>query len=228
MLTAPDTMQSGPPRCGRGRRSFFLLAGLFLFALLAAARPAAAHKVKVWDPSIAKLIVDDGGQLLADYGSFQVYEVANPRPEVLQSDNAEIRDDNNAILLNAARIDTSTTLVKALHKPVGVFSGKRLHLVQFVGPVQSAWHVAMKKTGAQIIRYLPENAYLVYGDAQSLAKLQRLSGTMTSVQWDGEYRDDYKIHPEARLVDANGNPRQLPTDEFAVQLVDDPVANTAT
>ena len=94
--------------------------------------------------------------------------------------------------------------------------------------MQNAWHVALKKTGAQIISYLPENAYLVYGDAPSLAKLQRLGGTMTSVQWDGQYQDDYKIHPEARLVDANGNPQQIPTDVFAIQLIGDPAANTAT
>ena len=182
---------------------------MFFFALLAAARPAAAHKVKVWDPSIAKLIVEDGGQLLADYGSFQLYEVDHLRPEVLQSDSAEVRDDSNGILLNAARIDTSTMVGKALRQPVGVFSGKHLHLVQFVGPMQNAWHEALKKTGAQIISYLPENAYLVYGDAQSLATLQRLAGTVTAMQWDAKYEDSYKIHPKARLVDANGNPQQL-------------------
>jgi hypothetical protein len=228
VLTPPYVMQSNPPRCGRGWRAHLLLAGLFLFSFLIAAHPAAAHKVKVWDPSVAKFIVEDGGQLLADYGSFQFYEVDHLRPEVLQSDKAEVRDDANGILLNAAKIDTSTAVGKALCQPVGVFSGKRLHLVQFVGPVKNAWHEALKKSGAQIISYLPENAYLVYGDTQSLARLQRLAGTMTSVQWDGEYRDDYKIHPKARLVDVNGNPQQLTTDEFSIQLVADPAANKTT
>ena len=127
-----------------------------------------------------------------------------------------------------AKIDTSTGVGKALRQTVGVFNGKRLHLVQFVGPVQNTWHEALKKSGAQIVSYLPENAYLVYGDTQSLARLQRLAGTMKSVQWDGEYRDDYKIHPNARLMDANGNPQQPMTDEFSIQLVADPAANTAT
>ncbi len=202
--------------------------GLFLCVLLAATRPAAAHKIKVWDSSTAKLIVEDGGQLLADYGSFQLYEVDHLRPEVLQAENAEVRDDSNGIFLNAASIDTSAAAVKALRQPVGAFNGKRLHLVQFVGPMQNAWHEALKKTGTQIISYLSENAYLVYGDAESLVKLERLAGTMTSMQWDGEYRDDYKIHPAARLVDANGNPQQIPTDVFAIQLVGDPDANAAT
>src|ERR1700722_7397404 len=193
-------MQSGPPGCGRVRRTSLLLASLLIFTLLAATRPAAAHKVKVSDPSIAKLIVEDGGQLLADYGSFQLYEGDPLRPEVLQAENTEVRDDSNQILLNAASIDTSAAAVKALRHPVGAFNGKRLHLVQFVGPIQNAWHESLRKTGAQIISYLPENAYLVYGDAPSLDKLQRLTGTMASLQWDSEYRHDYKIHPVARLV----------------------------
>ena len=167
--------------------------------------------------------MEDGGKLLADYGSFQLYEVDHLRPEVLQAENAEVRDDSNAIFLNAASIDTSATAVKALRQPVGAFNGKRLHLVQFVGPMQNAWHEALKKTGARIISYLPENAYLVYGDAPSLAKLQRLAGTMTSLQWDGEYRDDYKIHPTARLVDANGNPQQLPTLTLIDRLKLEPI-----
>lgn len=228
MLKPPYTKQLGPLRCGRGWRTSPLLAGLVIFTLLAAVRPAAAHKVKVSDPAIAKLIVEDGGRLLADYGSFQLYEVDHLRPEVLQAEGAEVRDDSNGIFLNAASINTSAATVKALRQPAGVFTGKHLHLVQFIGPIQNAWHETLKKTGAQIISYLPENAYLVYGDAPSLAKLQRLGGTMKSLQWQGEYRDDYKIHPTARLVDANGNPQQPPTDEFAIQLVDDPAANTAT
>src|SRR5271170_3776523 len=117
-------MRSGPPRCGRGRRMSLLLAALLISTFLAGTRPAAAHKVKVSDPSIAKLIVEDGGQLLADYGSFQLYEVYHLRPEVLQSDKAEVRDDSNGIFLNAVRIDTSTVAGKALRQPVGVFSGK--------------------------------------------------------------------------------------------------------
>ena len=228
MLTPLHVTQLGPPRCGRGRHTSLLLYAFLLCTILATARPAAAHKVKVWDSSTARLIAENGGQLLADYGSFQLYEIATLRPEMLDPDKAEVRDDSNGIFLNAATIDTSTAATKALRQPVGPFTGKRLHLVQFVGPMKNAWPQALKNTGAQIISYLPENAYLVYGDNQSLAKLQSLAKTTSSMQWDGEYRDDYKIHPKARLVDSNGNLQQLTTDEFSIQLVADSAANPAT
>jgi len=211
------------------RRGVSLLGAVsLLVAVLVAPSPATAHKVRAWESSTAKSIVEDSGQLLADYGSYQLYEVDRLRPDLLQDDKAEVRDDYNRILLDAARIDTTTKAVKALRKPVGDFNGKRMHLIQFVGPMQPAWHEALKKTGAQLIDYIPENAYLVYGDAQSLANLQSLAGTMKSVQWDGEYLDDYKIHPRARLVDEKGHQQQLSTDEFAIQLAQDPDANPAT
>jgi hypothetical protein len=199
---------------------------LILMAILAAPHPAAAHKVKVSDPVVAQSIRQDGGQLLADYGSYQVYEVEQLRSEWLQADKVEIRDDWNQLRLNTASIDTSTGAVGQVRQSTE--GGKRLHLVQFVGPVQPSWRRALEKTGAQIIDYIPENAYLVYADARALATLQGLAGSMAAVQWHGEYKDDYKIQPSARLFDTNGNPRQLTTDEFAIQLVDDADANVAT
>jgi hypothetical protein len=43
--------------------------------------------------------------------------------------------------------------------------GKRLHVVQFAGPVRPEWFAALQSTGVRIINYLPHNAYLVYGDS---------------------------------------------------------------
>ena len=184
--------------------------------------------MKVWDPATAKSIVDDGGHLLANYGSYQLYEVPQVRPDLAQAGKAEVCDNFNRVRLNTATIDTSTAAAGSARKSVSAFAGKRMHLIQFVGPVRPAWHEALKQTGVKIVSYVPENGYLVYGDAPSLARLQSLAASTPSVQWHGEYADDYKIQPNARLVNQQGNARQLQTDEFAIQLVDDPDANTAT
>jgi hypothetical protein len=201
---------------------------VLLVLLLLASPTADAHKVKVWDSATAKSIADGGGQLLADYGSYQLYEIEHLRPELVTADKAEVRDDYNHVRLNTTTIDTSTAAASSVRQSAATFSGKRMHLIQFVGPVRPAWHEALKQTGARIISYVPENTYLVYGDAPSLAKLQGLADSMSSVQWHGEYADNYKIQPNARLVDDKGNLRQIQTDEFAIQLVDDPDANPAT
>lgn len=219
---------SYPPRCGSRRVPSFLLGIALLLAIFADPCTATAHKVQVRDPSTAAQVANDGGQLLADYGSYRLYQVDQVRTGLVQSGAAEVRDDCNLVRLNAATIDTSTATVQAARQAISPFRGKRMHLVQFVGPIKPEWRDALKQTGAQIVSYIPQNTYLVYGDAPSLSKVQGLANSAASVQWHGDYLDNYKIHPAARLVDANGNPRQLSTDLFAIQLVEDTDANPAT
>src|SRR5262249_9502074 len=143
---------------------------------------------------------------IADYGSFQLYDVASVTSELVSSAKAQIRDEYNGITLKAGHLDTTQPEAQALRESAGAFVGKRLHLVQFAGPVQPMWHEALLKTGVQIVTYVPENAYLVYGDSQSIAQLQKLAATASHIQWDGAYADGYKIHPAARTVDSEGNP----------------------
>jgi hypothetical protein len=181
-------------------------------ALACTARAGLAHKVQTSDPAAARAIVAAGGRLIADYGGYQLFEAA-------QTNGLQVRDDYNLILLNAARLDTSSPETQALRRPAGSFAGKRLRLVQFAGPVQPAWRKALLDTGAQIVNYIPHNAYLVYGNAAALARVQSLPFPRAAVQWDGPYLDRYKTHPAARAAT---------TDVFAVQLVADPAVNAET
>ena len=48
------------------------------------------------------------------------------------------------------------------------------------------------------------------------------------MQWDGDYLEEYKVHPEARAVDARGNARDIGTTMFAVQMVHDAAVNAET
>lgn len=112
------------------------------------------------------------------------------------------------IRLAAGKVETHT------RKAAEHFTGKRLHLVQFDGPIQPAWRAALAAE-VQIVDYVPENAYLVYGDAHGLAKLPGVA----HVHWDGSFRGEHKIHPGARLKDEKGEPCQPTTDLFAIQLV---------
>src|SRR5216684_5612936 len=98
-------MLSYPPRRGRGRILSSLWPILPFIAILVVPHPAVAHKVNVRDSATAQSIKDDGGKLLADYGSFQVYEIDHLRPELSQADTVEVRDDWNQICLNATNID---------------------------------------------------------------------------------------------------------------------------
>jgi hypothetical protein len=186
------------------------------------------HKIQVNDPALAKQIAAEGGRLLADYGSYQLYEVAQINANLSTNQQAELRDHYNVIHLNASPLDTTKPEIKAKRQAVGSFSGKRMHLVHFIGPVQPSWHDDLEAAGLKIISYIPENAYLVYGDAQSIAKVQGLAASAPHIQWEGAYADQYKLHPGTSTVDQNGLPRQIGTEYFAIQLVADADVNPAT
>ena len=187
---------------------------------------AIGHKVQVHDPVAARAVVALGGRMIADYGGFQLYNV--PQTNGALPASAELRDGYNSILLNAIHLNTATAGVQALRKAVGAFEGKRMHLVHFAGPVQPAWHQALLDAGVQIVNYIPQNAYLVYGDSAAIARVQAMAANAPHVQWEAAYLDAYKIHPRALAVDKNGNPRHIATDRFAIQLMADPAANAGT
>ncbi len=201
-----------------------LLAGTM--AALPTSGAAESHKVEVHDAAAARSMAAQGGRLIADYGGFQLYEVSG-QPANLP-DSAEVRDAYNSIMLNAAQLDTTKPEVQALRKQVSSFTGKRMHLVHFSGPVQPAWRAALLDAGVQIVSYIPYNAYLVYGDTAGIGRVQAMAAAAPHVQWDGAYLDGYKIHPNARTADQAGNPRQIRTDRFAIQLVADAEVNAAT
>jgi hypothetical protein len=207
--------------------SRYSLLCLFLFGFAVAA-PAASHKLRISDPTVTKSITARGGKLIVDYGGFQLVEADDSILTNFMSTRIELADDYNEIKLNAALLDTRTAPVLALRRRVGNFPGKQLHLVQFVGPARPEWRAALEKSGARIVSYIPENAFLIYGDAPSIAKAQSWAATNELVQWDGPYANEYKIHPAARLVDSAGHPQAPATDTFSIQMVDDPAANVFT
>jgi hypothetical protein len=207
-------------------KQWFLIFAAYLSIAIAAT--GAPVKWRVSDPALAKTIVARGGKLVADYGGFQIIQADDATLTNLNFSRMEAQDDFDVVELNAARLDTRTAEIRALRKPAGAFAGRRLHLVQFAGPVKPEWRAALEKTGARVVSYIPENGYLIYGDSVALGRMQTWAGTNDFVQWEGAYADDYKIHPDARLTDANGQPQTPATDIFAIQMVDDAAANVAT
>jgi hypothetical protein len=219
-------------RGASSRPAYSLVAALLTFAATTHGQgtlelPARAiHKVQASNSGTSRQIEAAGGKLIADYGGFSLYEIDSITPQLLNQPGVDSRDEFNAIHLNAALLDTSKPEIQALHKSLASFTGKRLHLIQFAGPIQPLWHDQLIACAVQIVTYIPENAYLVYGDAKALTSLQSFAAAAPHVQWEGEYRDEYKLDPSARTTDALGNPRTPGTTNFAIQLLLDPDANT--
>jgi hypothetical protein len=72
--------------------------------------------------------------------------------------------------------------------------------VQFAAPVQPAWFDALVATGVTIVSAVPNNAYLVYGDAPALNRARTLPATRAPVQASLPYAPAFRIDP---AVDIN-------------------------
>ena len=151
---------------------------------------------------------------MADYGSYQLLEVDWQAAADVAGEPGQLRcDEYDHIALNTGWLPTAPGVAPARKKTVEVFSGKRLHLVQFAGPIQPQWFEELQATGAQVVTYIPYNAYLVYGDAGALGRVQALADAKSYVQWEGEYLVDYRIQPgavpEAPEQDRRASARRL-------------------
>lgn len=167
--------------------------------------------------------------MVGDYGSFQILAApAAAGAPLVAAGTAGWVDEFDVIELNAGPLRTTQADVQALRQPLPAFGGKRLHLLQFAGPVKPAWHSDLVACGVQVVAYVPNNAYLIYGDALALGLVQAWSAIAGEVQWEAAYLEAYKLHPDVRLQDAKGAPRQLKGDLFALQMVADAEANAAT
>jgi len=189
---------------------------------------AQTHKLRVNDPELAKELIAHGGKLVADYGGFQVIESAEIPSGRKATDHMQVEDRLDVVELSTRAINTRSPEAKTLRRTVGAFAGKRLHLVQFVGPIKPEWVAALEENGGHIVTYIPNDAYLIYADTSMLARMQAWANSSDYVQWDGDFTDDDKIHPSARATNSKGEPQEIGTDTFAVQMVDDAEANTAT
>jgi hypothetical protein len=129
----------------------------------------------------------------------------------------QFRDDFNVLLLRSGAIDTTeeagfTGIGKELidgvanqtPSPIKVQknkgTGTRLRLLQFAGPVKQIWMDELRASGLEVIAYVPNNAYLVREDAKAADQLDSSMQRAQSrgeafVQWMGDYKPEYKIHP---------------------------------
>ncbi len=202
--------------------------------------PGKLHKVSVRDPQLVSALKSQGARVIADYGSFALLEVPEASVSSLTTNSkAQIADENNLVLLNAGAIDT--TAEKPVRSAAGN-GGKQMRLIQFAGPIRPEWYQALAATGVRIVTYIPNNAYLVYGTAKTLAGVQELASNQAITQWDGDYTAAYRIDPaitaslnskDAVAKGDNKSPTQpnlsaKGNEQFTIQMVDDPEENKTT
>ena len=210
---------------------------LFSFSLILRAPSATAqgtgqkHKIAVSDRQLLASLTAQGAQVVADYGSYVLLnandQVAN---NLRNTRGAELVDDYNKVLLNSGAIDTQTNAAQTLRAVPAAGSGKDMRLIQFAGPIKSEWHNLLAATGARIVTYIPNNAYLVYGTAQQLQAVRELTSNATVAQWEGAYTAEHRLDPAvtATGVAFSNFLSGKHNEQFAIQLVEDAEENATT
>jgi hypothetical protein len=200
----------------------------FALILLATTSLAEPRKVRVDDPALGRWLVSQGGRRVADYAGFQIIEADESVLRNIEGARAQPADRYDTIQLNTGSLNTRAPAARSLRQTAGTFAGRRLHLVQFAGPIKPEWRQALERSGATIVSYVPQNAYLVYGDEAAVTRIQAGAELEGARQWEGPYRDDYKISPRTLSARTDGDPRAGGAEVFCVQLIADDEANPAT
>src|SRR5262245_15410929 len=170
-----------------------------------------------------------------DYGSFKLVVVDQERVggrAAIEAMPITPRDDMDMIALNGYIIDTSAAqpIPKDLPEDLKLSRmaqarsrgdkspGPGLYIVQFVGPIQDAWLNTLKRTGARVVFYVANNAYVVHIDASSAALVSRLKDE-PFVQWMDDYEPVYKMASSLAAARTMGDAALV---MVTVQLLDIP------
>src|SRR5215475_11552440 len=174
-----------------------------------------------------------------DYGSFKLVEVDQDAMDgraALQAMPVTWRDDQDMILFNGYLIDTSAQQPLSKEPPADLKQprmaearargdkspGRGLYVVHFAGPIKGEWLDELKNTGAKVVSYVANNAYVLDCDARSAALISRMPDELSYVQWAGDYHGAYKLDPTltaARTMDAAASVR------VTAQLLDNEEGN---
>jgi uncharacterized repeat protein (TIGR01451 family) len=193
-----------------------VLAGLILIGVHGHATPAPSPSNKVLSPSKNKVIIyptvtekidqlaQKGITKVRSYGSYWLVEATDAQVDQLTQmygARAVGANDLNRIRLTSLSFDTTAgdPVVPANLRQVDR-EGKYLRLVQLRGPVVPQWLHLIESSGARMISYVPNNAYLVFVDAAAEKRLEQARDSNGPIQWIGAYHPYYKIAPELRFL----------------------------
>ncbi len=155
----------------------------------------------------------EGAKILADYGAFLLVELSGG---AALPEGAEPVDDQ--IYLRGLAIDPSAggeppILAELRQQDRGASRG--MWIIQFAGPIQDAWLEDLAASGLEVVAYLPEFAYIVWGDSPA-EKVAAMADRSAVVAWNGAYHPAYRLDENLRELAAGGESEQIA--QVVVQL----------
>ena len=107
----------------------------------------------------------------------------------------ELVNDRHAILLANALIDTSAKLNFSIPKKMQAQGDPGAYIVQAGGPINSAFRAMLAGSGAQIVSYIPNDAYLVTVSAGGANALAGSPMTQAVIPYEPYYKVSASLLP---------------------------------
>jgi hypothetical protein len=101
--------------------------------------------------------------------------------------------------------DAASGQATASATPVSEPPTSKLFLIQFTQPVQPAWREQLRALGVELLRYVPEDAFVAKFDGAAPGQIRKLE----FVSWVGPYRPDHKLQGELRAARGQAEPLQV-------------------
>jgi len=141
-----------------------------------------------------------GAELLESYGAFAVARGGEGCLALLREQGryADSLEGSSTLQLLGGTVD----LAALAPRPVAGWpinpSGATIGVVHFHAPIKAEWKDALQARGLQVLRYLPQDAFVVRGPSSAFER----SSSLSYVDWVGPYAPSWKVRPDA------------PTDSF--------------
>jgi hypothetical protein len=155
------------------------------------------------------------------YGAYTLVEISDDGLAELGNEalqKVQVRDDLNLIKLRRGQLDTTggEPQVKPELRQSPTASAV-LHLVQLFGPPTPESLGEIQATGAKIVSYVPNNAYLIWASQHQVQQIRALRAQGDVIQWEGDFHPFYKIDSHIELESADER-------SFTIEIVDTPTA----
>lgn len=173
------------------------------------------------DLQALKSIQSTGAERLADYGSFSLWR--------LPDNAAQTAGLADAASMSAAVVDDGIYLRGITLRPgegeplqpqqlqQNSGNGEGFWMVQFAGPIQPEWLDMLLGAGLEVVAYLPNYAYIVWG-RQPEAALNQLASSHPVIQWTGAYHPAYRLSTGLRAAAAGDRPEGQPAETVDVTV----------
>lgn len=138
-----------------------------------------------------------GVTLWHDYGSFALYRLTETAIDALSAEigsGADLSPKFDRLFVGNQEFNTQTAGVFIPPALRAVESqGRSLQLVQFVGPVKTAWLELLRALGSEPVHYIANNGYLVWAGPEQRKQLDALALENDILQYSLPYPPYFKL-----------------------------------